>query len=48
MDSVLFLSLAFGSLVFLPGQIVGKLWMTALAVAVLWLWRRAAARPGEA
>jgi len=39
-DSVLFLALAFGSLAFLPGQIVGKLWMTALAVAVLWLWRR--------
>jgi uncharacterized PurR-regulated membrane protein YhhQ (DUF165 family) len=47
-DSVLFLWLAFGSLAFLPGQIVGKLWMTALAVAVLWLWRRAAARPRAA
>jgi queuosine precursor transporter len=34
-DSVLFLALAFGSLAFLPGQIVGKTWMTALAVAAL-------------
>jgi len=34
-DSVLFLSLAFGSLQFLPGQIVGKAWMTLLAVALL-------------
>jgi uncharacterized PurR-regulated membrane protein YhhQ (DUF165 family) len=47
-DSVLFLWLAFGSLAFLPGQIVGKLWMTALAVAVLWLWRRPPARPRAA
>lgn len=35
-DSVLFLALAFGSLAFLPGQIVGKSWMTALAVVILW------------
>jgi uncharacterized PurR-regulated membrane protein YhhQ (DUF165 family) len=34
-DSVLFLTLAFGSLAFLPGQIVGKAWMTLLALAVL-------------
>lgn len=34
-DSVLFLLLAFGSLEFLAGQIVGKLVMTVLAVAVL-------------
>lgn len=33
-DSVLFLWLAFGSLEFLPGQVLGKLWMTALAVIV--------------
>jgi uncharacterized PurR-regulated membrane protein YhhQ (DUF165 family) len=39
-DSALFLTLAFGSLDFLAGQIVGKLWMTLLAVTVLWLWRR--------
>jgi uncharacterized PurR-regulated membrane protein YhhQ (DUF165 family) len=39
LDSVLFLWLAFGSLAFLPGQIVGKTWMTALAVGALALWR---------
>jgi uncharacterized PurR-regulated membrane protein YhhQ (DUF165 family) len=39
-DSVLFLTIAFGSLDFLAGQIVGKLWMTVLAVALLWPWRR--------
>lgn len=44
-DSALFLWLAFGSLAFLPGQIVGKLWMTALAVGLIFVWRRLAARP---
>ncbi|MGH6719015.1 MAG: VUT family protein [Alphaproteobacteria bacterium] len=39
-DSAIFLGLAFGSFAFLPGQIVGKAWMTLLAVAVLWPWRR--------
>ena len=39
-DSVLFLQLAFGSLDFLAGQVVGKLWMTVLAVALLSIWRR--------
>jgi hypothetical protein len=39
-DSILFLALAFGSLEFLPGQIVGKGWMTLLAVALLWTVRR--------
>lgn len=34
-DSVLFLWLAFGSLAFLPGQLVGKAWMTAAAICVL-------------
>lgn len=38
-DSVLFLWLAFGSLEFLAGQIVGKAWMTLLAVALLALVR---------
>lgn len=38
-DSALFLLLAFGSLAFLPGQLVGKGLMTVLAVAVLWAWR---------
>lgn len=40
-DSMLFLWLAFGSLEFLPGQVVGKAWMTALAIVVLWGARRA-------
>lgn len=41
-DSMLFLWLAFGSLDFLPGQVVGKASMTIGAVAVLWIWRRRA------
>lgn len=39
-DSAVFLALAFGSLAFLPGQILGKAVTTALAVAVLWVWKR--------
>jgi uncharacterized PurR-regulated membrane protein YhhQ (DUF165 family) len=39
-DSALFLWLAFGNLAFLPGQLVGKAWVTLLFVAVLWAWRR--------
>jgi len=39
-DSVAFLLLAFGSLQFLPGQIIGKFWMTVAAVIVLWFIRR--------
>lgn len=38
-DSVLFLSIAFGSLEFLPGQIVGKLECTIPAVAAVVLYR---------
>ena len=38
-DSALFLWLAFGSLAFFPGQVVGKAWMTALAVLVIGLLR---------
>jgi uncharacterized PurR-regulated membrane protein YhhQ (DUF165 family) len=41
LDSVLFLYLAFGSLEFLPGQIVGKLTTTAIAIVILWWGRRA-------
>lgn len=43
-DSALFLWLAFGSLEFLVGQIVGKLWMTALTVVILLAWRRIVGR----
>lgn len=39
-DSALFLWLAFGSLAFFWGQVVGKAWMTLLAIAVLSIiWR---------
>lgn len=38
-DSALFLWLAFGSLAFLPGQIVAKSYMTVLAIVLLWFWR---------
>ena len=43
-DSVLFLLLAFGSLEFLGGQIMGKGLMTLAAVSVLWLSRRRTAK----
>ena len=40
-DSVVFLLLAFGDLSFLPGQVLGKLWMVVGAIPVLaWLRRR--------
>ena len=40
-DSVIFLYLAFGSLDFLLGQIVGKAWMVLLAIPLVqWLRRR--------
>ena len=39
-DSTLFLWLAFGSVQLLPGLVLGKMWMVALATLVLWLIRR--------
>jgi uncharacterized PurR-regulated membrane protein YhhQ (DUF165 family) len=40
-DSIVFLWLAFGSLEFLPGQIIGKAWMVLLSIPlVAWLRRR--------
>lgn len=39
-DSALFLWIAFGSLAFIEGQIVGKLWVTAAALPFLFLSRR--------
>ena len=40
-DSIVFLWLAFGSLEFLPGQIVSKAWMVLLSIPfVAWLRRR--------
>lgn len=41
-DSAVFLWLAFGSLDFIAGQLVGKLWMTVLAAAVLLAMRKRA------
>jgi len=41
-DSIVFLWLAFGSLEFLSGQVVGKAWMVLLSIPfVAWLRRRA-------
>jgi uncharacterized PurR-regulated membrane protein YhhQ (DUF165 family) len=45
-DSVLFLWLAFGSLEFLAGQIIGKLWMVLLAVPFVSYLRRRDERIG--
>lgn len=40
-DSIVFLWLAFGSLQFLPGQVIGKAWMVLLSIPfVAWLRRR--------
>ena len=47
-DSALFLWLAFGSLDFITGQIVGKAYMTALAVVGLWGWRALSQRRDSA
>ena len=41
LDSLVFLFLAFGSLDFLAGQVVGKLWMVLASLPlVAWLRRR--------
>ena len=39
-DSLLFLWLAFGSLEFLPGQILGKAWMVLIALPLVYLVRQ--------
>lgn len=44
-DSVIFLSLAFGSLDYLLGQVLGKFWMTLLAGILLFVIRKYALRP---
>jgi queuosine precursor transporter len=38
-DSAVFLWIAFGSLEFIEGQIVGKIWMTLIALPFLWFSR---------
>ena len=45
-DSALFLWLAFGSLDYIQGQLLGKAYMTALAIAALWIVRRRAVSLG--
>ena len=45
-DSIVFLWLAFGSLEFLPGQIVGKMWMVLLAIPLVAYLRRRDERLG--
>jgi uncharacterized PurR-regulated membrane protein YhhQ (DUF165 family) len=45
-DSVVFLFLAFGSLDFLVGQIIGKAWMVLLALPFIHWLRRHDARRG--
>lgn len=44
-DSIVFLTLAFGSLHFLPGQIIGKAWAVLLAIPLVRLLRRVAPTP---
>lgn len=44
-DSIVFLTLAFGSLEFLPGQIVGKAWAVLIAIPLVRLLRRVAPSP---
>ena len=39
-DSALFLTLAFGSIEFLTGQVVGKFYMTVLAIVLIVAWER--------
>jgi uncharacterized PurR-regulated membrane protein YhhQ (DUF165 family) len=39
-DSAVFLLLAFGSVQFIEGQFLGKMWMSAAAIPVLFLLRR--------
>ena len=39
-DSIIFLYLAFGSLAYIEGQIIGKLWMVVLAIPVIHWMRR--------
>jgi len=45
-DSIVFLYVAFGSLDFIAGQIVGKSWMVLLAIPVIWLIRESDSRRG--
>ena len=44
-DSIIFLALAFGSLEFLAGQIVGKAWAVLVSIPVVHVMRRLAPAP---
>lgn len=44
-DSVVFLHLAFGSLAYLPGQVVGKAWAVLFSLPLIRLLRRVAPTP---
>ncbi len=44
-DSMLFLWLAFGSLAFIEGQLVGKAYMTVAAIVLIWAWRNRSVLP---
>lgn len=46
-DSAIFLTLAFGSIEFLAGQVLGKFWMSLIAGAVIVLWRRLKTQPAD-
>ena len=45
-DSVVFLLMAFGSLDFIAGQVIGKSWMVLLAIPFIWLIRESDTRRG--
>ncbi|MEI6799556.1 MAG: VUT family protein [Pseudomonadota bacterium] len=45
-DSIIFLQMAFGSLDFITGQIVGKIWMVLIAIPILMLLRNRDQRIG--
>ncbi len=47
-DSIVFLYLAFGSLDYLGGQVVGKAWMVLLAIPFIWWFRERDRRLGVA
>jgi hypothetical protein len=47
-DSIVFLYLAFGSLDYLLGQVVGKSWMVVLAIPAIWWLRERDKRLGLA
>lgn len=46
-DSAVFLWLAFGSLDYIAGQVVGKAWMVAASLPVVWALNRRAAITGD-